>query len=80
MEPDGEFQVEPTRILDKRELTLWSRIIGQVKVQWKHLSPEEATWEMEGYMQKAYPFIFQNNPEYDRETPRMVSNLKGGRM
>ena len=24
--------------------------IGHVKVQWKHLSPEEATWEMESNM------------------------------
>jgi len=58
VEPEGEFQVEPVCILDKRELMLRSRIIGKVKVQWKHLSPEEATWEMEGYMRKAYPFLF----------------------
>jgi len=32
-------------------------------VQWKHLSPEEATWEMEDRAQEAYPFLFQEDPE-----------------
>jgi hypothetical protein len=65
VEPEGEFPVEPDHILDKRELTLRNRAIRQVKVQWKHLSPEEATWEMEDHMREAYPFIFQNDPEKD---------------
>ena len=39
VEPKGEFMVEPNCILDKREILLRNRIIGQVKVQWKHLSP-----------------------------------------
>jgi len=29
-------------------------------VQLKHLSPKEATWEMEGNMWEVYPFLFQN--------------------
>ena len=37
----------------------WNRTIGQVKVQWKHLSPEEATWELESKMREAYPNLFQ---------------------
>ena len=49
------------RILDRRELLLWNRTIGQVKVQWKHLSPEEATWELEGDMQDAYRVLFQDD-------------------
>ena len=43
LEPKGEFQVEPLRIMDKKETTLWNRVIAQVKVQWKHFSPDEAT-------------------------------------
>jgi len=46
VEPEGEFQVEPERILDMRELNLRNGTIGQVQVQWKHLSLEEATWEL----------------------------------
>ena len=59
MEPEGEFQVGLERILDKRELLLWKRTIEQVKVQWKHLSTEEATWELESNMWDAYPSLFQ---------------------
>ena len=43
VEPEGDFLVESTCILEWREITLRNRTIGQVKVQWKHLSPEEAT-------------------------------------
>ena len=31
--------------------------------QWKHLFPEEATWEMEDCTREAYPFLFQEDPE-----------------
>ena len=47
VESKGEFQVEPLCILDKKETTLQNRVITQVKVQWKHFSPEEVTWELE---------------------------------
>ena len=59
MEPEGEFQVETERIIDMRELLLWNRTIGQVKVQWKHLSLEKATWVLEINMQEAYTNLFQ---------------------
>ena len=47
------------RILDRREILIQNRTIGQVKVQMKHLSLEEATWELESNMQEAYPGLFQ---------------------
>ena len=43
VEPKGDFLVEPDCILERREILLRNRTIGQVMVQWKHLSPEEAT-------------------------------------
>ena len=66
VEPEGDFLVEPDCILKRREITLQNRTIGQVKVQWKHLSPEETTWEFESNMQDAYPILFQGNSE-DKE-------------
>ena len=63
MEPEGDFLVEPDCILDKMEILLQNCTIGQVKVQWKHLSPEEATCEMESHMQVTYPILFQGNSE-----------------
>ena len=58
VEPEGYFLVELDCILGQREITLWNRTIGQVKVQWKHLSLEEATWELESKMRDAYPILF----------------------
>ena len=60
MEPEGEFQVGPECILDMRELLLWNCTIGQVKVQWKHLSLEEYTWEFKSDKWEAYPILFQD--------------------
>jgi hypothetical protein len=48
VESKGEFQVEPLHILHRREITLQNRVFAQVKVQWKHFSLEEATWELDG--------------------------------
>ena len=47
MEPKGYFHAQPMCILDRREIQLQKKIIVQVKVQWKHYSKEEATWERE---------------------------------
>ena len=43
VEPGGDFLVEPDCILERREILLRNHTIGQVKVQWKHLNPEEVT-------------------------------------
>ena len=61
MELEGYFLVEPDCIVGRREITVKNRTIGQVKVQWKKLSPEEATWELESHMGDAYPILFQGN-------------------
>ena len=63
VEPEGYFLVEPDCILERREILL--RNIGQVKVQWKHLSPEESTWELESHMWAAYPILFQEKSKDD---------------
>ena len=63
VEPEGEVLVEPDCILERREITLRNCAIGWVKVQWKHLSPEEATWELESKMREAYPNLFQEVAE-----------------
>ena len=63
VEREGDFLVEPDCILERREISRQNHTIGQVKVQWKHLSPEEATWELENHMRDAYPILFQGNSE-----------------
>ena len=47
VELEGEFQVEPLCILDRKETILWNQVLTWVKVQWKHFFLEQATWELE---------------------------------
>ena len=66
VELKGYFLVEPDCILERREIMLRNHTIGQAKVQWKHLTPEEGTWELESHMRDAYPIMFQGNSK-DKE-------------
>ena len=58
VEPEGEVLVEPLNILDPREVWLRKRAITQFKVQWQHYGPDEATWEDEELIKKAYLELF----------------------
>eukprot|EP00253_Pinus_taeda_P025179 PITA_25179 len=58
VELDGQFQLEPQSILQKKVLMLWNQAIEQVKVQWKHFGPNEATWDMADQMRAMYPSLF----------------------
>ena len=60
VEPEGEFQINPMCILSKLVTILWNQAIGQVKVQWEHYGPKEATWELEDAMRLAHPFLFNS--------------------
>jgi hypothetical protein len=58
VELEREFLPEPQCILNRKETPLRNRTIAQVKVQWKHFGPDEATWKMEDAMKQAYPIFF----------------------
>eukprot|EP00253_Pinus_taeda_P005547 PITA_05547 len=58
VEPEGEVLVEPLSILNQREVQLRKRVITQVKVQWRHFGPDEATWEDEELMRRTYLDMF----------------------
>ena len=60
VELEGEFRIEPMHILDRKVTMLQNWAIQQVKVQWEHYGPEEATWELEDAMQLAHPFLFNS--------------------
>ena len=52
------FVVSPDKIIDVKVKQLRNKSIPLVKVVWKSLSPEEATWEMESKMRQKYPHLF----------------------
>ena len=58
VEPEGEFQIEPMRILDKKVTMLQNRAVEQVKVLSKQYGPAKATWELEDSMRLTHPFLF----------------------
>ena len=58
VEPEGEFLPEPLQILEHEEIELRNRTIARVKVQWKHSTAKEATWETKVEMMERYPSLF----------------------
>ena len=60
VEPKGDFSPEPLHILDKREVQLRKHTIVQLKVKWKKFEADEATWENEATMRKAYSTLFHD--------------------
>jgi hypothetical protein len=52
------FYQNPNAYWTERKPHSGNRTIAQVKVQWKHFGPDEATWEMEDAMRQAYPILF----------------------
>ena len=52
---DLTFEEEPIAILDRKIRKLRTKEIASVKVQWKHLSVGEATWETESDKRARYP-------------------------
>ena len=55
---DMTFEEEPIVILDRQIRKLRTKEIASVKVQWKHRTVEEATWEIESDMRARYPQLF----------------------
>ena len=54
------FVEQPVAILDRQERRLRSKVIPQVRVQWKHRKGSESTWESENEMRTLYPHLFED--------------------
>ncbi|XP_039126831.1 uncharacterized protein LOC120262973 [Dioscorea cayenensis subsp. rotundata] len=56
---DLTFEVRPVRILDRLEKVLRGKVVPVVKVLWRSDQIEELTWELERFMRKKYPHLFE---------------------
>jgi hypothetical protein len=56
---DLTYEEYPIGILETTERVTRSRVIKMCKVQWNQYSEEEATWEREEDLRKAYPQLFE---------------------
>jgi len=54
---------EPIRILETSERVTRNKRVKMCKVQWKHYSEEEATWEREDDLKTEFPHLFGNLSE-----------------
>ena len=59
LEYDLSYEENPTKILAERWKQLRNRAIKYYKVQWKHHTEREATWEIEDDLRREYPYLFR---------------------
>ncbi|WVZ83534.1 hypothetical protein U9M48_030671, partial [Paspalum notatum var. saurae] len=55
LEPGLVYKEYPKKVLDTKERVTRRRSVKFYKIQWKHHTPEEATWESEDFLETQYP-------------------------
>jgi len=50
VEPDLSYTEYPLKILDQKERGTRRKVVKMYKIQWSHHTEDEATWEMEEYL------------------------------
>ena len=60
IDTDGSFEEGLVCIVDSRDQVLRRKTVRLVRVLWQHCGVEESTWEREGTMWAAYPFLFKD--------------------
>jgi hypothetical protein len=58
---DLSYQEYPVKILETSERVTRNKKIKMCKVQWSHLTEEEATWEREGELKAEFPNFLSNH-------------------
>jgi hypothetical protein len=61
MRKDLTYEESPVKILETAERITRSKNIRMCKVQWRHHSEEEATWEREDELSSDYPELFSES-------------------
>jgi hypothetical protein len=65
IEPDFSLIEHPLRVLDQKERKTRRQAVRMYKIQWSHHTEEEATWEMEDYLNIKYSgFLQSRNREF----------------
>jgi hypothetical protein len=54
IEQDFELIEHPLRVLDRKERKTRRKTVRMYKIQWSHHTEDEATWEMEEYLNTKY--------------------------
>jgi hypothetical protein len=60
IELDFSLVEHPLKVLDQKERNTRRQTVRMYKIQWSHHTEEEATWEMEDYLNTKYPGFLQS--------------------
>ncbi|WVZ93945.1 hypothetical protein U9M48_039894 [Paspalum notatum var. saurae] len=60
IEPDLTYEEKPVKVLDQKQRSTRRKAVNFYKVQWSNHSEEEATWEIEEYLQTKYPSFLRS--------------------
>ena len=63
VEEDLSYAEYPVKILETSEWVTRNKRTRMCKVQWRHHSEEEATWEREEDLKAEFPFLFSDESE-----------------
>ena len=58
VQEDMTYAKYPMKILETSERVTWNKRICMWRVQWKHHSEDEATWEREEDLKADFPHLF----------------------
>ena len=61
VEPDLSYVEYLMKILDSKERSTRRKKVKMYKIQWNHHTEEEATWEIEHYLQQNFPDFLRMN-------------------
>ena len=62
IETDLSYAEYPIRVLDTKERSTRREKVKMYKIQWNHPTEEEATWEIENFLQRNFPDCLRTNP------------------
>jgi hypothetical protein len=63
IEPDLSYIEQPIQILDTKERVTRRKKFKMYKILWDHHTKEEATWEIESYLQQNFPTFLSTNSQ-----------------
>jgi hypothetical protein len=62
VEPDLSYVEYPLRILDRKERGTHRKVVKMYKIQWSHHTEEEATREIQEYLNRQYSGFLSFTP------------------
>jgi hypothetical protein len=55
LEPDLTYSKHPIRVLDQKDMVTRRRTLKFYKIQWNQHTEDEATWEIQDFLEKNFP-------------------------